>query len=179
MKWICKKLISLITIIICNSALAISLVKFGDVGEVVIPFIALGETIYNKDAKGSYEFIYSYLLSTGTEQALKIAIHRRRPNHGDHSFPSGHTANGFVSATFLQLRYGYVYSVPMYAAAAAVGYSRIPTKKHWLTDVLAGAAIGTGSSFVFTTKYVKNVEIVPYYHPENDEMGIEATAHLA
>lgn len=180
MKWIFKKFIRLISIIICNSALAsTTLETVGDIGQIALPVTAISATLFNSDFKGFSEFAYSYLLSTGSVQLLKHTIRRERPNHGNRSFPSGHTANGFVAAAFLQYRYGWRYGAPAYAAAAVTGYSRIQAKKHWTTDVLMGAAIGIGSSFLLTDRYMKKIEITPYYHPENNEMGITATAQLS
>jgi membrane-associated phospholipid phosphatase len=180
MKWIFKKLISFVCIIISSSTLASSTLEtVGDIGQIALPVTAVSATLLNKDLKGFSEFAYSYLLSTGSVQLLKHTIHRERPNHGDQSFPSGHTANGFVAASFLQFRYGWKYGAPAYALAAVTGYSRIQAKKHWTTDVLVGAAIGVGSSFLFTNKYMKKVEITPYYHPENNEIGMAATAQLS
>ncbi len=174
-----KKLLTLSIVTISNSALASrTLETVGDIGQIVLPITAISATMFNKDLKGFSEFAYSYLLSTGSVQLLKHTIHRERPNHGDQSFPSGHTANGFVAASFLQFRYGWQYGAPAYAAAAVTGYSRIQAKKHWTTDVLVGAAIGIGASFLFTDKYMKKVEITPYFHPENKEVGIEATTQL-
>jgi membrane-associated phospholipid phosphatase len=41
----------------------------------------------------------------------------------------------------------------MYMLAAFVGYSRVESKNHYIHDVAAGAAIGFGSSFLFTKPY--------------------------
>ena len=40
-----------------------------------------------------------------------------------------------------------------YSAAAFVGYSRIAADRHFVEDVIAGAAIGYLSSWLFTTRY--------------------------
>jgi membrane-associated phospholipid phosphatase len=180
MKWIFKKLIELIIVMMCNPTLASSTLEtVGDIGQIALPITALSTTLFKSDIKGFSEFAYSFFLSTGSVQLLKHTVHRERPNHGSQSFPSGHTANGFVAASFLQFRYGWQYGIPAYTAAAITGYSRIQAKKHWTTDVLVGAVIGIGSSFLFTDKYMKKVEITPYYHPDNKEMGITATAQLS
>ena len=39
------------------------------------------------------------------------------------------------------------------AAAAFVGYSRVESKRHWTSDVIAGGAIGIAGNLVFTRKY--------------------------
>ncbi|MGB3398652.1 MAG: phosphatase PAP2 family protein, partial [Candidatus Deferrimicrobiaceae bacterium] len=43
--------------------------------------------------------------------------------------------------------------IPAYLAAAFVGYSRVEADEHWTKDVLAGAAIGIVSGFIFTSRY--------------------------
>lgn len=60
------------------------------------------------------------------------------------SFPSGHTAAAFALATVVSLRYRHSFWVgaASYSVAAAVGLSRMALDRHWLSDVVAGAAIG-------------------------------------
>src|SRR5436190_19727261 len=84
-----------------NILASTSLETVGDIGQIALPLTAISVTLFNKDLKGFSEFAYSYLLSTGTVQLLKHTVPRKRPNNGNQSFPSGHTANGFVSASFL------------------------------------------------------------------------------
>lgn len=84
---------------------------------------------------------------------LKRTIDKERPNGGRHSFPSGHTSAAFQGASFIHKRYGAKYAIPAYVGATFVGYSRIQADKHDMTDVLAGAAIGTLSSWYFTKEY--------------------------
>ena len=62
------------------------------------------------------------------------------------SWPSGHTATAFVSATILHKEYGLTrspwYSVAGYAVATATGVMRVLNNRHWVSDVLSGAGIG-------------------------------------
>jgi membrane-associated phospholipid phosphatase len=90
--------------------------------------------------------IKSELLMTVLVQSLKYGSHVQRPDNSDfHSFPSGHTAQAFAAATFLQKEYGHLsvwYSIGGYAVASGVGALRILNNRHWLPDVLVGAGIG-------------------------------------
>src|SRR5689334_17669590 len=61
----------------------------------------------------------------------------------------------FASAEFLRKRYGWEYGIPAYALASFVAYSRVESNAHFPHDVIAGAAIGIGSSFLFTHPYKK------------------------
>lgn len=80
---------------------------------------------------------------------LKYTVQRPRPDGSqNNSFPSGHTATAFMSATMLYKEYGWRspwFSIGGYTLAAATGVSRILNNKHWMTDIAAGAAIGIGS----------------------------------
>lgn len=80
---------------------------------------------------------------------IKYSVGRLRPDGSRHnSFPSGHTATAFLTATLLHKEYGSQspwYSIGAYSAAAITGVSRILNNRHWITDVVAGAAIGIGS----------------------------------
>ena len=61
------------------------------------------------------------------------------------SFPSGHTAAAFMAATLLYKEYGfkgYWVGLVAYAAAIVTGLTRILNNRHWLFDVIIGAAVG-------------------------------------
>jgi membrane-associated phospholipid phosphatase len=53
----------------------------------------------------------------------------------------------------MRKRYGWEYGIPAYVAATFVAYSRVESKQHYTHDVIAGAAIGIGSSYLFTRPY--------------------------
>lgn len=73
-----------------------------------------------------------------------------RPDGSSHnSFPSGHTAMAFTSATLLHLEYGERYpwlSLGGYVVATSVGVGRILNNRHWIGDVMVGASVGIASA---------------------------------
>ena len=76
---------------------------------------------------------------------FKYSINRTRPNGGSGSFPSGHTATAFMGATLLAHEYGHrSVWIPIggYAVASGVAVMRVLNNKHYVSDVLVGAAIG-------------------------------------
>src|SRR5438270_11691543 len=73
-----------------------------------------------------------------TREAAKV-VGGKTP---DHSFPSGHTAASFAAATALSMAYPRA-RPGLYLSAVAVGLSRIHLGHHFLSDVAAGAVIGT------------------------------------
>jgi hypothetical protein len=88
----------------------------------------------------------SYLIMAFTVHSSKLAIHVERPDaSGNNSFPSGHTATAFTGAHILYREYRDTspwICVAGYAAATATGMLRIVNRKHWLSDVAAGAGVG-------------------------------------
>jgi len=132
-----------------------SLEKSGDIVHLLLPAVAFGATlIIEDDFQGSWQLIKSGVVSRVAVEGLKYGIDKDRPDgSGDDSFPSGHTADSFASATFIQQRYGWKWAIPAYVGAIFVGYSRVESDKHFVEDVLAGAAIGIMSGLYFTEPY--------------------------
>lgn len=73
-----------------------------------------------------------------------------RPDGSEaNSFPSGHTAMAFLSATALHLEYGQRYplvSLAGYLMATGVGVGRMINNRHWIGDVMVGAGVGIASA---------------------------------
>ena len=88
----------------------------------------------------------STFISTGViVWGMKEIIGRKRPLDdvvGNPAFPSGHTAYAFAGATLLAARYPKL-RIPLYIGAGLVGFTRIYLGRHYLSDVIAGAAVGT------------------------------------
>src|SRR5205814_5868288 len=125
----------------------------GDLLQFVLPTTAAGLTLGYHDGEGALEFVESTALTLGVTYTLKYAVNERRPNGGSQSFPSGHASISFSSAEFMRKRYGWQYGLPAYAAASFVAYSRVESGEHSSSDVIAGAAVGIVSSYIFTKPY--------------------------
>lgn len=83
---------------------------------------------------------------------LKYAVRRARPDRSARtSFPSAHASSTAALAASISGVYDWdlKVAVPLYAATAFIGASRIDDNKHYLSDVLAGITLGTvvGASF--------------------------------
>jgi len=93
---------------------------------------------------------FATMLMSGTIQELKYKTNVTRPDgSNNHSFPSGHTATAFMTATMLSKEYGYLspwVNVGAYSMATATGLMRMANNKHWLSDVMVGAGIGVIST---------------------------------
>ena len=95
---------------------------------------------------------FSALLMGGVVNTLKQTTNVERPDGSNkHSFPSGHTATAFMTATMFTKEYGHKspwVGVGVYSVATATGLMRMANNKHWLSDVLTGAGIGILSTEV-------------------------------
>jgi membrane-associated phospholipid phosphatase len=66
---------------------------------------------------------------------------------GNLSFPSGHAACAFATAAALSILLPR-WRAAFYSVAVLVGAERVLENGHWLSDVIAAAALGVGSVFV-------------------------------
>jgi membrane-associated phospholipid phosphatase len=102
--------------------------------------------------------IESQIITQVATSALKFAVRRRRPDGSERtSFPSGHasasfalasTPSGHASASFalastIDSLYGHKIGIPLHAFAGFVGFTRLSENKHFASDVLFGAELGT------------------------------------
>jgi membrane-associated phospholipid phosphatase len=91
----------------------------------------------------------SEFLMLAIVNSMKYFIHDTRPDgSSDHSMPSGHTAQAFLSATLLDMEYRETspwISAAGYLCATATGFLRVTNNRHWASDVLIGAGIGIAS----------------------------------
>ncbi len=92
---------------------------------------------------------FSATIMAATVYGLKYTVQRPRPDESlDNSFPSGHAAKSFMTATMLHKEYGWRspwFSIGAYTVATASSVSRILNNKHWMTDIVAGASFGVGA----------------------------------
>jgi membrane-associated phospholipid phosphatase len=145
-------------------------------GFLLVPVLPVLANIRNRDALLTYGVMYgeAFFLTYGTTNLIKGLVDRNRPyryfgplpagqeDDFHNSFPSRHTAMAFMSAGFLAGAFcaefpGSRWKLPVisagYTLAAGIGAARILSGSHFLTDVLAGAAIGSLYGF-----------LIPYLH---------------
>lgn len=88
------------------------------------------------------------------------------------SFPSGHTTQAFAVASVIATSYDQLWvKVAAYGAAAVTAYVRVQRGKHFPTDVVVAAAIGTtvGRSVVHFNRKLRSGE------PEPESSGARLT----
>jgi membrane-associated phospholipid phosphatase len=113
-------------------------------------------------------FLNAVTWATAADEWLKVLVHRSRPilytsaapfaaqsRGNQESFPSGHVELAFAVATAYtaiahreHLPHAGRNAAVLYVAASAVGVLRVAAAKHFPTDVLAGAVLGSAVSWV-------------------------------
>lgn len=131
-----------------------------------------------KDSKAKnvcLDGLVASLIATGMiTPVLSTVIGRERPTeeHGAYSFqpfegrsfPSSHATQAFAVASVIATSYDSAWvKVAAYGAAAVTAYERVRRGKHFPTDVVAGAAIGTlvGRSVVHFNRKLRSGEREP------------------
>ena len=115
----------------------------------------------------------SEILMTVIVRTLKATTDVTRPDKSNtQSFPSGHTAQAFVAATFLQKEFGdrsIWVGIGAYTMATSVGVLRVLQNRHWISDVLAGAGFGIlSTNIAYATHRYRwgkrpNLTVLPTY----------------
>ncbi|MDW2982186.1 phosphatase PAP2 family protein [Rhodanobacter sp. KK11] len=128
---------------------------YGTIGTVVGGALVFGDNDQLGDT--FWRSVDAMVISSVGAQAMKYAFQRERPSQTDNpdrffagshaqSFPSGEVAAISAAVTPFIVTYGRdhpaVYALALLPAYDAV--ARVKTHGHWQSDVLVGAALGTG-----------------------------------
>ncbi|HVV85679.1 MAG TPA: phosphatase PAP2 family protein [Kofleriaceae bacterium] len=141
-------------------------------GFVLVPTVALGVTALaarhdgrsDEWAPDALVILESTVLAVDLNQVVKFAVARERPlihdgraypaNDANTSFYSGHTKLAFalaVSAGTVSTLRGYRWAPAVWTSglvlAGATGYLRIAGDRHYFTDVMTGAVVGSAVGF--------------------------------
>jgi hypothetical protein len=88
------------------------------------------------------DLLQALAVAEALTQVMKVSVGRQRPDGTSNSFPSGHSADTFAFATAIERHYSWKFAGPAYAFASYVAISRLHDNRHYLSDVVAGAAVG-------------------------------------
>ena len=143
-----------------SSAYRTTIEDIGDVIQLTLPATGFVSSLIDGDKKSTKEFALSFLTTVAVTHGLKAIIHKKRPGTSMeyNALPSGHTSASFHGAAYIQRKYGWIYGIPAYALAGFVGYSRIEgiNRRHDGWDVLAGAALGISTAYLFVKPLEKH-----------------------
>jgi membrane-associated phospholipid phosphatase len=109
---------------------------------VVLPLIEGGK----RGKTQSLRTVDALIVSALVETALKRIVREQRPgsrdkHSTDFSFPSGHAMAAFTTAT-MQSHYHPKQAPLWYTGAVLIAASRVRLRRHYVHDVIAGAALG-------------------------------------
>lgn len=157
------------------------------VASLLTPAVLISQP-YERYPEIGIMYMETVALAWGAKELLKLTIDRARPfmyyndypqsevDDGDwnDSFPSGHTTLAFAGATFAS----YVFSkynpdskwrIPVialsYSLASATATTRVLAGKHFMTDVMTGALLGSAIGYA-----------VPALHTLLANTSVEASA---
>ena len=114
---------------------------------------ATDEPRTNKVSHLGFDLMRAQILSQALVQGIKYSVRRDRPTGECCAFPSGHAATAFAVASVLERHLGYRASWPMLAGATYVATSRLVDNRHFLSDVMFGAAVGMASGWTVVGRH--------------------------
>lgn len=137
--------------------------KASDIGRDGLMIAALGLPAVQGDLVGTGQAALALGSTRLVTDAIKETIPKERPDgSNDRSFISGHTSMSFAAAASLHKRNGWQVGLPAHAVAAFVGLARVKADKHFVEDVIIGAAVGEAAGWLLATRKNSKVQWVPW-----------------
>lgn len=112
-----------------------------------------GEGRTNKVSHLGFDLLRANILTQALTYGVKYAVRRDRPTGECCSFPSGHASVTFATASVLERHLGYRAAWPTFLIAGYVAASRLQDNRHFLSDVLFGAALGITSGWTVVGRH--------------------------
>jgi membrane-associated phospholipid phosphatase len=131
--------------------------------------------------KGGIERIRPFVYNPDAAISEKLTSEAKR------SFFSGHTTNAFASAVFLSTVYSNYYPDSKWTpyiwggsllAASSVGYMRYRAGKHFPTDILVGAAVGSAIGYLipkFHENKKSDLTLIPFLNVDKAFISLNYT----
>jgi hypothetical protein len=107
----------------------------------------------NRVAHLGFDLLRAQILTQTFMYGIKIAVRRDRPTGECCSFPSGHAATTFATAAVLERHLGLRAAWPTIFIASYVAASRLYDNRHFLSDVVFGAALGTACGWTVVGRH--------------------------
>ena len=118
--------------------------RAGDAGRFGLLGAAIVVPLARKDFRSAMNALVGVLATSAASKAIKAFWHERRPNGEDNnSFPSQHAAECFAAAVALDRQLKGAAGPLAMGFATFTAFTRVFGRKHHVSDVLAGTALGT------------------------------------
>lgn len=121
------------------------------VGRYVVP--SEGESRTNKVSHLGFDLLRAQIVAQALVQTMKVVGQRDRPTGECCAFPSGHAASAFAAASVLERHFGYRAWGPALVGASYVAASRLVENRHFLSDVIFGAAVGEAAGWTVVGRH--------------------------
>ena len=145
----------------------------GTASNVVLVGVVGGGLLASRTRGNAAMMVNAVALTSLTTEWTKALVHRSRPimyspqapsvagdRDNRRSFPSGHTAMAFSVATSYavmarrqHLPHATRNGILLFSGAAGVGAMRVAAGRHFVSDVLGGAALGAGVGWLTARLY--------------------------
>ena len=122
------------------------------VGRYMMPAEA-GTHRTNKVAHIGFDLVRAQILTQSMTYAIKLSVRRDRPTGECCSFPSGHASATFATAAVLERHFGLRGAWPTLLIASYVAASRLHDNRHYASDVVFGAALGTATGWTVVGRH--------------------------
>ena len=114
-----------------------------------------GDTQTHRLTHIGFDIIRAQIVAQALVHGLKISVQRDRPTGDCCAFPSGHATSAFAAASVLERHFGYRGSWPALVVASYVAASRLLDNRHFLSDVIFGAALGEAIGWTVVGRHGK------------------------
>jgi membrane-associated phospholipid phosphatase len=158
--------------------------------------LAAGTGLYAafiRDSDGyreTWSLIEAGVFSSATAEILGVAAGRERPDgttspnqwrQGGDSFPSLHVSAAFAVGTVFAESgsddYRWIRRIIGYGIAAGTGYVRIKDNLHWLSDTVAGAALGIATARFVLNRQESASSAALQFQPAKDGWMLSYSVH--
>jgi len=111
----------------------------------------------SKLAHLGFDLMRAQIISQTLVVAIKQSARRDRPTGECCAFPSGHATAAFAAAAVLERHLGYRASWPALLGASYVAASRLVDNRHFLSDVVFGAALGEAAGWTVVGRHGRSM----------------------
>jgi membrane-associated phospholipid phosphatase len=125
------------------------------IGRYLLP-PAEGSSHTNKVAHIGFDLVRAQILTQALTYGIKYSGQRKRPTGECCAFPSGHASTTFATAAVLERHLGLRGAWPTLLFASYVAASRLHDNRHFASDVVFGAALGTAVGWTVVGRHGKS-----------------------